>query len=465
MRRAFAMCLILTLGLSRATPGLAMEALEGDWAGALRVPGQQLRLVLHLHRTESGAWKATLDSVDQGAMGLRVDEVVVEGNQLRLELSAIGAEFRGEWHESQGEIQGFWRQSGATLPLTFKRPSRTQALSRPQDPQPPFPYQEEEVQITRAPTGVVLAGTLTSPAPKAAKSPAVLLLSGSGPQDRDGTVAGHRPFRLLADHLTRHGFVVLRTDDRGVGQSSGHWATATLEDLAADASAMVAFLKGREEVDAQRVIVVGHSLGGIVGAMVGREEQVAALVLLAAPALPGQEVLHLQSERLLRAAGAGKKDIAKAREINARAYEIVAKAEHEQPAAEQLRAILREQAHMAPEQMENQVRTLLSPFFRSFLLFDPKQVFPYVKRPLLAIYGDKDLQVPAREHSRALRQLLPKDAAGRQEILVLPRLNHLFQEARKGTPEEYAVIEQTMSPKVLDAISGWLLQNVATSGS
>lgn len=465
MKKLWAVILALFLGLVVAEPGFTEQSLLGDWVGALDLGAQKLRLVLHLAQTEAGAWKATLDSVDQGAMGLRVDEVVVQGNQLRLELWAIGAEFRGEWRESRGEIQGLWRQGGATLPLTFKRPSRTQALSRPQEPQPPFPYREEEVQITNPPSGVVLAGTLTCPAPKATKSPAVLLLSGSGPQDRDGTVAGHRPFRLLADHLTRHGFVVLRTDDRGVGQSSGHWATATLEDLAADASAAVAFLKAREEVDSQRVVLVGHSLGGIVAAMVGRQGEVAALVLLAAPALPGREVLHLQSERFLRAAGAGKKDIAKAREINARAYEIVARAENEELAAEQIRGILRAQAGMVPERVEAQVHMLLSPSFRSFLLFDPKQVFPSVRTPLLAIYGEKDLQVPAREHSQALRQLLPKDAAGRQEILVLPGLNHLFQEARKGTPEEYATIEQTMSPKVLDAISGWLLQNVATSGS
>lgn len=422
--------------------------------------GQQLRLVLHLTRTETGAFQAALDSVDQGAMGLKVDKVVVEGNRLRLELPAIGAEFRGEWRESQGEIQGFWRQSGLTLPLTFRRTATAQALSRRQEPQPPFPYRQEEVKIRNDKDGTYLAGTLTRPPAQGAKSPAVLLVSGSGPQDRDGTVAGHRPFLVLADYLTRLGFVVLRTDDRGVGASEGHWMNASLEDLATDAQACVAFLKARQEVDPDRVVLLGHSLGGIVASLAARETSVAGVVLLAVPAVPGEALLHLQFERLLEAAGAGKKDIAKAREINSQVYAIVAKAEDQQAAAEEIRGILRQRAGMSSEAIEAQVRMVLSLSFRSFLFFDPKLVFPHLKMPVLALYGKKDLQVPAAENAAALQRLFPKSDSAKLEVQILSGLNHLFQECRKGTPEEYAAIEQTMSPKALHVIATWLAKTL-----
>lgn len=458
MKKTWAIGLLVMSSVGVA--GLELGALHGDWLGALNVAGQRLRLVLHLRQTEAGGWKAIVDSVDQGAFGLPVDEVTVQENQIRLELRRIGAQFRGEWREGKGEIQGFWQQGGMTLPLTFKRAPAEGIVSRPQEPRPPFPYRQEEVSIRNERAAITLAGTLTCPETKGTKNPAVLLVSGSGPQDRDGTVAGHRPFLVLADHLTRSGFVVLRMDDRGVGKSEGNLAAATLEELAADVQVAVQFLKGRDEVDPQRVVLLGHSLGGIVAAMVARDEQLAGLVLLAAPALAGDALLHLQSERLLEASGAGKRDMAKAREINSRVYEIVAKSEDQESAGEQIRSILREQAVMPPEAVEVQLRTLLSPSFRSFLLFDPEQVFPHVKVPLLALYGGKDLQVPGEENSAALRALLPREASVPQEVQILRGLNHLFQECRKGTPEEYGTIEQTISPKVLKIVSSWLLQRV-----
>lgn len=250
-----------------------------------------------------------------------------------------------------------------------------------------------------------------------------------------------------------------------MGKSEGNLTAATLEDLATDVQAAVAFLRTREEVDPQRVVLVGHSLGGIVAALVAREGEVAGVVLLAAPALPGEALLHLQSERLLRASGAEKKEVAKAREINSLVYEIVAKAENQELAGEQIRGILREKAGMGDEAIEAQLRVLLSPSFRSFLLFDPRQVYPRVRTPLLALYGQKDLQVPGEENSAALQALLSKDAPVPQQVQIVRGVNHLFQECRKGTPDEYAAIEQTISPKVLEAVSGWLRKNICAAQS
>ncbi|MFZ5786410.1 MAG: alpha/beta hydrolase family protein [Acidobacteriota bacterium] len=451
---ALALCSLLVAAVS---VGQAAGDLAPLWQGSLEAGGARLRLVLHLARLPSGALTASLDSPDQAATGLPVDEVVVEGQTLRLTMRRLGARFEGAFDAARTSVSGTWSQGGVSLPLTL-RASRTQPPppERPQEPKPPFPYDQLEVEVANAAAAVTLAGTLTVPRGQG-PWPAVVLLSGSGSQDRDETVFGHRPFLVLADHLTRHGVAVLRLDDRGVGGSKGGSAAATTEDFAGDALAAVAFLHRRAGIDGKRVGLLGHSEGGLVAVMAAaRSADVAFAVLLATPALPGEQVLHLQNEKLLRASGGGDTAVEAARAINGQVYRIVREEKNTAAASAAITKVLAEKAGITGDAAAAQVAMVLSPWFRYFLVHDPRPELARLRVPVLALWGEKDLQVPAEENLAALRGAVPAARAGEVTTRVFPGLNHLFQPCRTGLPAEYGTIERTMAPEVLTAVSEWL---------
>ena len=356
----------------------------------------------------------------------------------------------------------------------------TAGKSRPQEPRPPYPYGEEEVVYENKKDGVQLAGTLTLPRSRG-PFPAVLLITGSGPQDRNEAILGHKPFLVLADHLTRLGIAVLRVDDRGVGKSTGKFHEATSEDFAVDAVAGIDYLKTRKEIDSRRIGLIGHSEGGLIASMIAaRSTDVAFLVMMAGPGLTGEEILYRQGALISKAEGVSDDLIAQNLAAQKRMFKIV-KEEKDNLAAEtrirELAASIREQvtkdgAEMREERkkaihniatgVESQAKMMVSPWFRFFLAYDPLPALMKVRCPVLAINGEKDLQVPARDNLEAIRQALQTGGNKNYEVLTLPMLNHLFQTCRTGALSEYAQIEETMSPVALETISKWILKQTGS---
>src|SRR4030066_1104390 len=250
-------------------------SIEGIWEGKLKVPGVELRIVCKISKNPDGSLTATLDSPDQGVTGIAVEKVMVKDNTLYLEINSVGGIFEGKISSDFLTIEGQWKQSGQTLPLTVKRVNKAVEVFRPQEPKKPYPYLEEEVVYENKEAEITLTGTLTLPSEQDS-FPAVLLITGSGPQDRNEAIAGHRPFLVLADYLTRQGITVLRVDDRGVGESTGDFSQATSGDFASDVLAGIEYLKARKEINPKKIGLVGHSEGGIIAPMVAAKSSDAA---------------------------------------------------------------------------------------------------------------------------------------------------------------------------------------------
>jgi pimeloyl-ACP methyl ester carboxylesterase len=438
----------------------------GDWQGALRVSGLALRLGFTFSADSAGGLAGTLTSIDQGGVKLPVT-VTVRGDSIRAESERARAAFTGRLVAADS-IDGAWSQGGASLPLGLKRVAGVTVARRPQEPKPPFPYRAEEVTFASVP-GVRLAGTLTLPA-GAGPFPAVVLVSGSGPQDRDEAILGHRPFAVLADHLTRNGIAVLRYDDRGVRGSTGSFADATSGDFADDALAAVRYLGTRREVAPRKIGIAGHSEGGLIAPMVAvRAPEVAFLVLLAGTGLPGDSILKLQGRLIARAGGTPAEVIEQSARAQARMFAVIreggdsaaVRARLRQIGAEMMAQITEEQrraAQLTPEVMEASIGQMNTPWFRYFLAYDPRPTLRRVRVPVLALNGSLDLQVPAKEDLAAIAAALREGGNRDVRTIELPGLNHLFQTATTGAPTEYAMIEETMSPAVLNAISAWILE-------
>ena len=444
--------------------------IEGIWEGTLKIPGGELRIVFKISKNPDGTLTVTLDSPDQGAIDIPVEEVIFKDNTLRLEVKSVGAVFEGKVSEDFLVIEGDLKQSGQTLSLTVNRVDKAVEILRPQEPKKPYPYSEKKVAYTNLKAGVKLVGMLTLPSDKGI-FPAVLLITGSGPQDRNETVFGHRPFLVLADYLTRQGIAVLRVDDRGVGESTGYFSQATSEDFASDVLAGVEYLKTCKEIDPKKIGLIGHSEGGVIAPMVAvKSPDVAFIVLMAGTGLTGEEILYLQGALISRAMGATEEDIAKSRQFNAKIFSIVKEEEDNEIAKERLQQMAmaylaelsdeeKSRIGVSEEFLKAQLQNLLSPWSRFFLTYDPKPTLTKVKCPVLAINGEKDLQVPPRENLIVIEEALKSGGNQDYTIKEIPNLNHLFQTAQTGVPSEYAMIEETISPVALKIIGDWILEH------
>jgi len=468
-------CLALIMASSVSMIGFAQQqdtseiSIEGIWQGKLKVPGTELRIVFKISKNPDGTLTATLDSPDQGVTGIPVEEVIFEDNTLRLEVKSAGAVFEGKVSEDFLVIEGEWKQSGGVFPLTVKRVDKAIEILRPQVPKKPYPYTEEEVAYENKEAGITLAGTLTLP-PGKGPSPAVLLISGSGPQDRNETIYNHHPFLVLADYLTRQGIAVLRVDDRGVGESTGDFSQATSVDFASDVLAGIEYLKTRKEINPEQIGLIGHSEGGLIAPMVAvKSPDVAFIILMAGTGLTGEEILYLQGALISRAMGVSEEDIAKNRQFNEKIFSLIKEEKDKKTIEEKLRQMFMEDwAELNEEEksrigdpevfLEAQLKSLLSPWLKFFLTYDPKPTLNKVKCPVLAINGEKDLQVPPKENLSAIEEALKVGGNQNYTIKELPGLNHLFQTAQTGLPAEYAKIEETISPVALKIISDWILE-------
>ena len=466
MRRVV-LSMLLVLGAAGAVR--AAESLEGHWGGVLDVGGTQLTLITHFTR-DGNAWKGTMDSVSQGAMGLAMDLVSFEAGKLHFDMKAIGGQYDGEMAADGNSIVGHWKQSGLDLPLEFKRTADPSSLApkRPQEPRPPLPYDEQEVSYENPRAKITISGTLALPRTPG-PHPAVLLITGSGPQDRNETLAGHRPFLVLSDHLVRAGIAVLRVDDRGVGKTTGSFEQATTADFADDARAGVAYLQTRTEIDPKRIGLVGHSEGGVVAPMVAAGSlDVAFIVMMAGVGVPADQLSIRQSELMMRAGGTPDVLVAANREALEKMFRIVREDPDPASAGPRLQAVgddLKNTftamdpslAQVVGAQVDASVSMINSPWFRRLLTLDPAATLGKVKVPVLAINGSLDLQVDPKQNLPAIEQAL-RDG-GNKDVTVreLPGLNHLFQTATTGSMTEYGTIEETMAPLAMQTISDWIL--------
>jgi fermentation-respiration switch protein FrsA (DUF1100 family) len=459
----FLVVVFLTTSFSQQTD------LSGSWVGKLKLPnGIQLSIVFNLQKTVEG-YSATLDSPDQGAKGIPCGKVKIENDSINIDVPSIVGSYSGKVNFDLKTITGKWFQAGSSFELNLEYTNEVAVPKRPQEPKPPFPYNVEEVKFKNEKDNITLAGTFTFPK-ESKKFPAVVLITGSGAQNRDEEIFNHKPFLVIADHLTRNGFAVLRFDDRGYGESEGNHSIATTEDFANDVMAAVNYLKTRDEVDKRKIGLIGHSEGGMIAPMVASSDNdVSFIILMAAPGVPGDSILYLQTQLIYKAEGQSDEKINQTLARLHEVYSLLKSDEDESSLREKLKAKFQELFNQLSEEekkqypdpetyMEIEIRTVMSPWFRYFLKFNPAKYLEKVKCPVLAINGEKDLQVPAKQNLSAIENALKKGGNKNYVLKELAGLNHLFQKSQYGTISEYGVIEETISVEALEIITDWLKQ-------
>lgn len=442
------------------------QDITGKWHGVLEVQGMQLVLSFDIEKTDSG-FISTMDSPDQGAVGIPVDETTFSNSEIILNAPNLGVKYVGVLG-SDNIISGNFKQGGMTVPLNLSREKMEKKISkRPQNPSEPFPYHSEDITFKNIKANIELAGTLTLPNTTGI-FPVVVLISGSGPQDRNEEILKHKPFLVISDYLTKNGIGVLRFDDRGTALSTGDFASANSADFATDVEAAVAYLKTRKEVNKNQIGLIGHSEGGMIAPMVAsKDKDVAFIILLAGTAIPGDEFLLLQQKHLLEAMKTTKDVKLAMTNLNKNAFKIVKNSTDKSTLQQELLKVIKldfENIFKAQGLEENidesiinaQVQQLMSPWMQFFIKYDPAPTLSKVKCPVLALNGSKDLQVPADENLSAIRNALTRGGNKRFTIKELPGLNHLFQECHTGLPDEYGEIEETFSPLALADILSWI---------
>lgn len=438
----------------------------GSWGGSIMVSGTPIGILLKLTQ-EEGGWKGTLDIPSQGVVGLELSDIRIEGDSIQMSIPAptlptftgkVTGDYMSGTFTQHGETHG-WKADRGAPP----------GPNRPQTPSPPFPYISQAITFSSG--DIHLSGTLTLPRGDG-PFPVVLFVSGSGPQDRNLEIFGHKPFLLLADQLTRGGMATLRWDDRGVGGSSGVLEKATTEDLAGDILAGIEFLKHgdqRNKIDTGRVGILGYSEGSTVAAVAAtRSDDVRAVVLLAPMGIPGREVLMEQAAIVSRSANVPQDFIDLQRERQTRLFDAVIAGAPEDTLRARTVALMKARL---PTPKDEEIRAKLgeemarleSPWFRHFLEYDPRDALTRLHVPVLALTGEKDVQVSPGANLPRIQRALEEAGNPDATVEAVPNLNHLFQECLTGKFEEYAGINQTMAPSILDRIRTWLSQRLAAS--
>jgi dipeptidyl aminopeptidase/acylaminoacyl peptidase len=407
--------------------------------------------------------------LDQGAKDLPIDSIALDGNKLTFSATNFGINYEGTLNEAGNEITGTFKQGTNSFPLVFNRIAEAPKLNRPQEPKKPYPYDEEEVSYRNEKDNIKIAGTLTVPR-GAGPYPAVLLITGSGSQDRNETIAGHRPFLVLSDHLTRNGIAVLRVDDRGIGGTEMGSLSATSENFAEDVLAGVSYLKQRKEIDPKMIGLIGHSEGGMIAPMAtARSKDVSFIVLLAGPGQRGEDIIYTQTELIQKAQGTHvdtiRHTLALSKKINAIVKTETDATRIEQRINEEIAAYERTLGDLQKKLFEPAAAAVKSsmsmyktPWYRYFLTYDPQSVLKNVKVPVLALNGELDLQVAVKENLDFIGAGLKAGGNDDVTLKAFPKHNHLFQPTQTGLPSEYGQIEETMSPEVLKTVSDWILR-------
>ncbi len=447
---------------------VGQEEITGKWNGILNIQGTQLRLVLDVEKADTG-FKSKLYSLDQGGQAIPVTTTTFKNSVLNFEAVLIGASYQGELIDKS--IKGTFKQGGLNLQLVLSREkNEKQKLKRPQEPKEPFPYYSEDVVFKNEKANVSLAGTLTLPK-REGKFPVVVLITGSGPQDRNEELVGHKPFLVISDYFTKKGIAVLRYDDRGFGKSTGNFRTATSEDFALDVESAVTYLKTRKEINKNKIGLVGHSEGGMIAPIVAvNSKDVNFIVLLAGTGIPGDELLLLQGALIERVSGKTEEEINESKQVRAKVLQMVKSSKEVVVLKEEMFSYLdkavesREteipQGVAKEDFIKMHVSQMTSSWMINFIKYNPAKTLEKVKCAVLAVNGEKDLQVPPKENLTAIEEALKKANNKKVTIMEFPKLNHLFQKSETGAPSEYGILEETFSEDALAKIADWILEQV-----
>lgn len=439
-------------------PSFAQGPAIGDWSGRLLTPAQEMRIRFHIEEQDEGL-VGTMDSPDQDAFGIELDTVMRSDDSLRILIEDLSAEYKGVFLNGDS-LEGEWIQLGRSYPLNLAKGVELSASSREQTPEAPYPYRSVDTVFSQRTDGIRLAGTITLPEGDG-PFPGLVLVSGSGPQDRDETIAQHKPFHVIADRLTKSGFAVLRYDDRGVAGSEGEFQTNTIADFVEDARAAYRFLKGYPKVNDDKVGMLGHSEGGMVASRLAasKEDDPAFLVFMASPALRGDSILITQNRAILSKRGM------KAELVDAQVKVLDSITTYIRNGRDPAFVDQRTRESVEREfggfiDSSGQARLMKRykqysnvAWFRSFIKDDPSRSYRKLDLPVLALFGENDLQVLPGPNARKMRNAFEEDEDLRIE--VIPGVNHLFQPDSSGLPSRYGRIDTTIHPPVLELLEEW----------
>lgn len=442
------------------------QNIEGIWNGNLEVQsGRKLLFIFQITKT-ADKLESEIAIPSQEVKGIKPANTTFEDGQLLIDASNVGFKYSGTWNANSGNIEGTFQEGVNKVPLVLTKDTLEEVkLNRPQEPTKPYPYLEEDVKFDNPKAKVTLAGTLTLPNASGKKPPVVILISGSGPQDRNQTFQGHKTFLVLSDYLTRMGIAVLRYDDRGFGASTGNFAEATTADLATDVLSAIDFLKGRTDIDTKKIGLIGHSEGAIIAPMVANQSKnLAFIVMLAGTGTNGKVVSLTQAI-----------DYRNFPVPDEKQYEAYVKEAIEIASAEKEIDIIRRElnafyqnsdllASLLPpnvdkdEFIENLVSARTTPWIRYFYNYNPVNEIRKINIPAFVLYGSNDTQVPPKYHLQPVKDALASSNSKKYDVVLLEGLNHLFQESKSGVVSEYSQIEQTFAPEALEVISNWILK-------
>lgn len=444
------------------------QDISGDWNGEAKRGEKLITFVFKIEK-ENSKYSSAMSVPTFRVSGIKPSTTTFIDGKLIIDGSNVGMRYEGVFKKERQQFEGTYKEGGIELVLNLKRGTvKVTASKRPQEPVKPYPYYEEEVAFENTEAKIELAGTLTLPT-KNGKFPVVILISGSGPQDRDESFMGHKPFLVLSDYLTKQGIGVLRFDDRGNGESTGDFGNATTEDFSKDVLSAITYLKTRNDVDIKNIGLIGHSEGGIIAPLVANNSKdVAFMVLLASTGISGTELSVMQSKTLrqfpVKDEIAYEKNTRKAIAIvTSNKSDLEIKNELTTHYNAFIKPILT--SLNVPEEkinlfIESQLKTSLKPWSRYFLQYNPADEIEKLQIPVMSLNGSKDSQVNAKINQEGIRKALIKGENEDYKILELENLNHFFQECETGKMDEYRKIEQTFSPTALKEISNWILKRV-----
>lgn len=435
------------------------QSITGDWFGILTSENNKLRIIIHITQSDSG-YKASMDSPDQGVKGIPVSTVQYQTSQLTIEMAAIGAKYIGKIMNDT-LLKGTFVQGNFSIPLKLSK--KEIVLNRPQEPIPPYPYKTIDVTFPNKEAGITLAGTLTLPATKG-KHPAAILVSGSGPQNRNEEIMGHKPFLVIADYLTRNGIAVLRFDDRGVGKSEGNFSTATEKDFSTDVEAAYNYLKQYKNIDRDKIGIIGHSAGGWCAFMLaGRNKEIKYVVSLAGMAVQGDSLMLKQAESIYKSNGMPDSIWQTLAPKLRKRYTLLKQNKKPEILRKELYLNITESLstkdlhnNQLKKQIKTEIQTMTSPWYLHMMKYDPIQDLKKITCAVLALNGEKDIQVDADINLSSIQTTMQNNGNSNVTIKKYPSLNHLFQHCKTGKISEYADIEETISPEVLHDIVQWI---------
>lgn len=448
---------------------------DGTWAGALSGV-QNLRMGFNISGHKAGSPVSTMDVPAQGAKDIPCDTVIVDGDSIHIKVVKVNGRYDGKMAEVN-RIDGQWTQNGMSLPLNLDRREGRVELNRPQTPKGPYSYNSEDILFYNENKSIEYGATITTPRDDK-QHPALILISGSGPQNRDEELFQHKPFAVVADHLTRQGYVVLRVDDRGTGKTTGDRSKATSEDFADDVMAALEYLKKRKEVDRKKIGLYGHSEGGLIAQLVAsRSKDIDFIVLMAAPGVQVIQAMAEQNAALMKTMRLSEEQANQYAELYTTIMNGITTATDRDIAERRVNKALTDWIAATDETTvqattgitdEDSKKKFAYEFVKLydnkwmmyFMKYDPKPVLEKVNCKVLALNGDKDIQVLSRTNLEGINKALTNSKSKVQEVREVEGVNHLFQECNTCTVQEYGQLEQTIKPEVLDIVTTWLNQNV-----